>query len=134
MQKPVFSRRGSFKPVSIVSTCNFFVCVDAQLPSQIFFSHVGMEPPLSGYYQYFSRSKCVFAQGHNTVEVGIEPMTSRSRVRDSTTMQPCSPNTCNCEGCFALPSLHMSLVVRKLVFGVSDQVRHKPGCTATEDG
>ena len=28
----------------------------------------------------------------------------------------------------------MSLVVRKLVFGVSDQVRHKPGCTATEDG
>ena len=28
----------------------------------------------------------------------------------------------------------MSLVVRKLVFGVSDQVRHKPGCTTTEDG
>ena len=27
----------------------------------------------------------------------------------------------------------MSLVVRKPVFGVSDQVRHKPGCTATED-
>ena len=29
---------------------------------------------------------------------------------------------------------YMSLVVRKPVFGVSDQVRHKPGCTATEDG
>ena len=29
---------------------------------------------------------------------------------------------------------HMSLVVRKPVFGVSDQVRHKPGCTATDDG
>ena len=29
---------------------------------------------------------------------------------------------------------HRSLVVRKPVFGVSDQVRHKPGCTATEDG
>ena len=29
---------------------------------------------------------------------------------------------------------HMSLVVRKQVFRVSDQVRHKPGCTATEDG
>ena len=29
---------------------------------------------------------------------------------------------------------HMSLVVRKPVFGVSDQVWHKPGCTATEDG
>ena len=28
----------------------------------------------------------------------------------------------------------MSLVVRKPVFGVSDQVRHKPGCTAIEDG
>ena len=24
--------------------------------------------------------------------------------------------------------------MRKAVFGVSDQVRHKPGCTATEDG
>ena len=30
--------------------------------------------------------------------------------------------------------LYLSLVVRKPVFGVSDQVRHKPGCTATEDG
>ena len=29
--------------------------------------------------------------------------------------------------------LYKSLVVRKPVFGVSDQVRHKPGCTATED-
>ena len=28
----------------------------------------------------------------------------------------------------------LSLVVRKPVFGVSDQVRHKPGCAATEDG
>ena len=28
----------------------------------------------------------------------------------------------------------MSLVVRKPVFGVSDQVPHKPGCKATEDG
>ena len=27
----------------------------------------------------------------------------------------------------------MSLVVRKPVFGVSDQVTHKPGCTVTED-
>ena len=29
---------------------------------------------------------------------------------------------------------NLSLVVRKPVFEVSDQVRHKPGCTATEDG
>ena len=28
----------------------------------------------------------------------------------------------------------MSLVLRKPVFGVSDQVPHKSGCTATEDG
>ena len=27
----------------------------------------------------------------------------------------------------------MSLVVRKPVFGVSDQVPHKPGCATTED-
>ena len=29
---------------------------------------------------------------------------------------------------------NLRLVVRKPVFGVSDQIRHKPGCTATEDG
>ena len=45
----------------------------ALCPSKQFFSHVGTEPPLPGYYQYFSRSKCVFAQGHNTALVGIEP-------------------------------------------------------------
>ena len=28
----------------------------------------------------------------------------------------------------------MGLVVRKPVYGVSDKVRHKPGCTETEDG
>ena len=31
-------------------------------------------------------------------------------------------------------SYHMSLVVRKPVFRVSDLVRHKPGCTVTDDG
>ena len=30
--------------------------------------------------------------------------------------------------------LYLSLVVRKPAFGVSDQVRHKPSCTATKDG
>ena len=29
---------------------------------------------------------------------------------------------------------NMSLVMRKPVFRVSDQGRHKPGCTGTEDG
>ena len=28
---------------------------------------------------------------------------------------------------------HMSLVVKKTVFGVSGQVRHKPACAVTED-
>ena len=28
----------------------------------------------------------------------------------------------------------VSRVTRKPAFGVFDQVRHKPGCTATEDG
>ena len=28
---------------------------------------------------------------------------------------------------------YFSRVARKSAFGVSDQVRHKPGCTATED-
>ena len=31
-------------------------------------------------------------------------------------------------------SSHLSHVVRKPVFGVSDQVRHKPCCAATKDG
>ena len=30
--------------------------------------------------------------------------------------------------------LLMSLVARKPVFAISDQVRHKPGCKTTEDG
>ena len=30
-------------------------------------------------------------------------------------------------------NLHMSHIMRKPVFGVSDQVRHKLGCTASED-
>ena len=30
--------------------------------------------------------------------------------------------------------LDLSLVVRKQVFRVSDQVQHKPGCTTTDDG
>ena len=39
-------------------------------------------------------------------------------------------------GSFSQVSLatYMSLVVRKPVYGVSDQVPHKPGCTATQDG
>ena len=40
--------------------------------------------------QYFRGVKCL-AQGHNTAEVGLEPRTSRSGVRYSTTEPPRSP-------------------------------------------
>ena len=32
--------------------------IDSQRLGKQFFSHVGMEPPLPGYYQYFLGSKC----------------------------------------------------------------------------
>ena len=41
--------------------------------------------------QYFRGVKCL-AQGHNTAAVGIEPPTSRSGVRHSTTEPPRSPS------------------------------------------
>ena len=42
--------------------------------------------------QYFRGVKCL-AQGHNMVAVGLEPPTSRSGVRHSTTEPPRSPKT-----------------------------------------
>ena len=42
------------------------------------------------FNQYFRGVKCL-AQGHNTAAVGLEPRTSRSGVRHSTTEPPCSP-------------------------------------------
>ena len=38
------------------------------------------------------------------------------------------------ENRFRHDKAHMSLVVRKPVFGVSDLVGHKPGCAVLEDG
>ena len=32
--------------------------IDSQRPGKQFFSHVGTESPLPGYYQYFLGSKC----------------------------------------------------------------------------
>ena len=60
---------------SITEISNDFVCLFVlrlKVPVNIFFSHVGTEPLLPGYYQYFSGVKCL-AQGHNTAEVGFEP-------------------------------------------------------------
>ena len=42
--------------------------------------------------QYFRGVKCI-AQGHNTAAVGLEPRTSRSGVRHSTTEPPRSPTS-----------------------------------------
>ena len=67
------------------------VLLRLNFPVTKIFSHVGTEPPLPAYYQYFSGSNYVFAQGHNTAEVGIETPTSRSGVRGFTTRPPGSP-------------------------------------------
>ena len=67
------------------------VCLFVLMPQSTIFSHVGKEPPHPGYYQYFSGSKCVFDQVHNTAEVSIEPPTSRSEVINSTTWPSRSP-------------------------------------------
>ena len=54
--------------------------------------------------QYFRGVKCL-AQGHNTAAVGLEPRTSRSGVRHSTTEpprspdSPCKPSSKNCCCC-----------------------------------
>ena len=49
--------------------------------------------------QYFRGVKCL-AQGHNTAAVGLEPRTSRSGVRHSTTEPPRSPTNLGiCDGC-----------------------------------
>ena len=45
--------------VSFADDCFCFVWVEALRPSQQFFSHVGTEPPLPGYYQYFLGGKCI---------------------------------------------------------------------------
>ena len=43
---------------------------------------------------------------------------------------------CNEERAFLLPKniKNMSLIMRKPVFGVSDQALHKAGCTTAQDG
>ena len=76
-----------------------FVCVEASRPSQQFFSHVGTEPQLHVYYQFFRGVKCL-AEGHNTAEVGFEPQIFRSGVQRSTTEPHCSP----AESCKACPT------------------------------
>ena len=66
--------------------------------------------------QYFRGVKCL-AQGHNTAAVGLEPRTSRSGVRHSTTEPPRSPqNLCTqrftCAGHFPTFGFDSQLVWR----------------------
>ena len=49
-------------------------------------------------------------------------------------LQEQSDQSFHCNSVLLNNIVHMSLVVRKPVFGVSDLVRHKPGCAITEYG
>ena len=60
--------------------------------------------------QYFRGVKCL-AQGHNMAAVGLEPPTSRSEVRHSTTEPPCSPYASMNQ--WKLAHLCLSLIVVK---------------------
>ena len=62
--------------------------------------------------QYFRGVKCL-AQGHNTAAVGLEPPTSRSGVRHSTTEPPRSP--------FPFVELLLSFTLKFLKWGISQQ-------------
>ena len=50
-----------------ISNFGWFVCVDALLPSQHFFSHVYMISCLPGLSQYYRQWIKCLVQGHNTV-------------------------------------------------------------------
>ena len=47
------------KKIPQKNVCFLFVLDESLHPSQHVFSHVGMEPPLPGYYQYFLGGKCI---------------------------------------------------------------------------
>ena len=83
------------------------------------------ETPKTGFLTSFLISLCLFLIHENCVCSGSrctcgEYCTNKRFQKVSAIMITC---LCN-----------MSLVVRKAVFGVSDQVRHKPGCRPKEDG
>ena len=51
--KQTKSGKMTTKPATLHPLWLVLVWVEALRPSQQFFSHVGTEPPLAGYYQYF---------------------------------------------------------------------------------
>ena len=72
--------------------CVYFVCLCWGLTSQSTIFQSCQDGATTSWVinQYFRGVKCL-AQGHNTVAVGIEPPTSRSGIRHSTTEPPRSP-------------------------------------------
>ena len=70
--------------------CHFWLCWGLTSLSTIFQSCRDGAIASWVINQYFRGVKCL-AQGHNTAEVGLEPRTSRSGVRHSTTEPPRSP-------------------------------------------
>ena len=75
--------------------------IDSLRPGKQFFSHVGTEPPLPGYYQYFwgVNVPCSRTQ-HGLTRVGLEPPTFGSGVRginhQATALPKCGKG-CPCE-------------------------------------
>ena len=90
-----------FNPVDgcLLWQCNplcFWLCWGLTSQSTIFQSYRDGAIASWVINQYFRGVKCL-AQGHNTAAVGLEPRTSRSGVRHSTTELPRSPNPlCGC--------------------------------------
>ena len=76
----------SYSPLSLVG----WLCWGLTSQSTIFQSYRDGAIASWVINQYFRGVKCL-AQGHNTAAVGLEPRTSRSGVRHSTTEPPRSP-------------------------------------------
>ena len=94
-RRQVFMWRGSYYLVHVYSVgdAGFLVgwlCWGLTSQSTIFQSYRDGAIASWVINQYFRGVKCL-AQGHNTAAVGLEPRTSRSGVRHSTTEPPRSP-------------------------------------------
>ena len=69
-----------------------------------------------------------------TIKIAIPESKGFPSLSQYTAMTPIASNGPSNKNGRVITACKMSLVVRKPVFGVSDQVRHKPGCTIKEDG
>ena len=70
-----------------------FNWVEALRPSQQFFSHVGAEPALPGYYQYFLGGECILLKEKHGDPSEDRTPTSRFGIRRSTTRPPRLPKS-----------------------------------------